>query len=575
MEAQTRVCQNCNNDFIIDSDDFGFYEKVKVPPPTFCFYCRMQRRQMWKNNLSLYSRKCVLCQKSIITLYSPEGGITPYCHKCWWSDKWDPKDYGQDYDFSKPFFVQFRELLQKVPHMATVTDDGIASLNCEYTNDCWFAKNCYMTFYSWRIENIMYSEYMIYGAKDCVDCLNIFNQGSWLYECSNCDKSFRLRNSQFSVSCSESHFLYDCRNCIECFMCTGLRNKKYHFKNVEYTKEEYEKIVESYRLDTWEGVQRAQKEYDEFILLYPRRFAYIFHSLNSTGDMLTDAKNSKYCFSAEAPENCRYFDNGAKPKDSYDINTAGEMTDCYEGITIDHSHLNHFGIYSVKSQDIRYTQQCHSSKHLFGCVSLRNGNYCILNKQYTKEEYEELIPRIIAHMNEMPYVDKAGCVYKFGEFYPGEQSMYGYNESIASEEFPMTKEDILARGYNWQDKIQRTTGKETLTPDKIPQAIDEVPDTLVNEILVCESCGRNYKVIQNELIFYRKLGVPVPRRCFHCRHALRQKRRNPFRLWHRQCMCTKDNHEHADICDNQFETTYAPERPEIIYCEGCYQKEVN
>ena len=27
-------------------------------------------------------------------------------------------------------------------------------------------------------------------------------------------------------------------------------------------------------------------------------------------------------------------------------------------------------------------------------------------------------------------------------------------------------------------------------------------------------------------------------------------------------------------CTNEFETSYAPERPEIVYCESCYQKEV-
>jgi hypothetical protein len=27
-------------------------------------------------------------------------------------------------------------------------------------------------------------------------------------------------------------------------------------------------------------------------------------------------------------------------------------------------------------------------------------------------------------------------------------------------------------------------------------------------------------------------------------------------------------------CNNTFETSYAPERPEIVYCERCYQGEV-
>jgi hypothetical protein len=29
----------------------------------------------------------------------------------------------------------------------------------------------------------------------------------------------------------------------------------------------------------------------------------------------------------------------------------------------------------------------------------KTNNTCILNRQYTKEEYEELVPKIIKHMN--------------------------------------------------------------------------------------------------------------------------------------------------------------------------------
>ncbi|MFA7000330.1 MAG: hypothetical protein WC241_04440, partial [Candidatus Paceibacterota bacterium] len=100
--SQVKICQNCKKDFIIESDDFSFYEKIKVPAPTFCPECRMQRRYAWRNIMSLYNSKCGLCDKSVISLYSPESGITVYCNKCWWSDKWDPKSYALDYDFSKP-----------------------------------------------------------------------------------------------------------------------------------------------------------------------------------------------------------------------------------------------------------------------------------------------------------------------------------------------------------------------------------------------------------------------------------------------------------------------------------------
>ena len=62
---------------------------------------------------------------------------------------------------------------------------------------------------------------------------------------------------------------------------------------------------------------------------------------------------------------------------------------------------------------------------------MRNNSYCILNKQYTKEEYEALVSKIIEQMNTMPYVDKNGVTYKYGEFFPIELSPFGYNETVA------------------------------------------------------------------------------------------------------------------------------------------------
>ena len=564
-QSTTVKCQNCKHDFTIEPDDFSFYEKIKVPPPTFCPECRMQRRYAWRNIMSLYNRNCDLCGKSVVTLYSKESGITVYCNKCWWSDKWDPKSYAMDYDFSKPFFVQFRELMQNVPHIAMMNDDGIASTNCEYTHDIWVSKNCYMVFSGWHLENIMYS-FFTEAGKDMMDCMIIKRENSWLYECMNCSNSYQLKYSHLCKACVDSSFLYDCRDCSDCFICSELRNKKYYFKNKEYSKDEYEKILNEYKLDTYSGFEKAKKEYNDFVLKTPKRCVQTFQVKDCSGENISNSKNSHNCFVVRALENCKYCDFLSEDKDSYDLTVAGKLSECYEGIVTDHSQLNLFGIFSVKSQDIRYTENCHNCKHIFGCNGLRDSDYYILNKQYTKEEYAEIIPKIIKHMNDMPYVDKKGNEYRFGEFFPSELSTFGYNETQAQEQFPLDKDEAIKNGYKWQDNIQRTTGKETLKPEDIPESINEVGDTITGEILSCVECKRNYKIVPNELVFYRKMIIPIPRRCFYCRHLDRVNRRQPLKLWHRKCM--------KEGCNNEFETSYAPERPEIVYCETCYQKEL-
>ena len=101
MKSETKQCQNCKKDFIVEPDDFLFYEKIKVPPPTFCPECRNQRRMSWRNERSLYKRKCSAPKhnEEVISMYDPKSPYVIFDNKYWWSDEWNPTDYGLQYDF--------------------------------------------------------------------------------------------------------------------------------------------------------------------------------------------------------------------------------------------------------------------------------------------------------------------------------------------------------------------------------------------------------------------------------------------------------------------------------------------
>ncbi|MBI5621388.1 hypothetical protein HY933_00795 [Candidatus Falkowbacteria bacterium] len=187
-----------------------------------------------------------------------------------------------------------------------------------------------------------------------------------------------------------------------------------------------------------------------------------------------------------------------------------------------------------------------------------------MNKQYSEAEYKKIVPKLVAKM-------KADGEY--GEFFPVEYSPYGYNESTASEYYPLSREEVLAKGWRWQDDLPGTRGQETLPPENISDTIQDVPATIEQEILACQ-CGKNYKLIPQEVVFYRQQNLPIPRFCPFCRHLERIALRNPRRLYHRQCMCEQSGHQHTGKCAVEFETTYAPDRPERVYCETCYQKEI-
>lgn len=174
-------------------------------------------------------------------------------------------------------------------------------------------------------------------------------------------------------------------------------------------------------------------------------------------------------------------------------------------------------------------------------------------------------------MNDMPYIDSKGRVYKYGEFFPSELSPFCYNETIAQEYFPLTKEQALEQGYKWKDKEERNYSIDIKNED-IPDDINNVNDDIISKVIECQhkdcnhQCTEAFKIIPEELQFYKRMNLPIPHLCPNCRHYERLSQRNPLKLWHRRCM--------KEGCNNEFETSYAPERPEIVYCEKCYQKEV-
>jgi hypothetical protein len=227
----------------------------------------------------------------------------------------------------------------------------------------------------------------------------------------------------------------------------------------------------------------------------------------------------------------------------------------------------------VGIKDSDYLYACRNSSNLFACIGLKNKQYCILNKQYTKEEYEELIPKIKKHMDDMPYVDAQGRVYKFGEFFPPEFSPFAYNDTVTPEHFPLSKEEILAFGGKWYE-TPKTEFATTMEAENLPDDIVDTADLVTKEIIACMECKRAYRIISMELDFLRYNKIPLPRFCVDCRHKKRISQRNSSKLYDRSCACEQTGHDHVGKCQNEFQTSYAPDRPEIVYCEGCYQKEV-
>lgn len=541
-----KPCAQCKTPFGIYTRDREFYKKMAVPEPTHCPLCRQQRRFAFRNERHLYRRKCDGSGKEIISMY-PEGSpYRVYAQDVWWQENWDGTQYGRPFDFSRPFFEQFAELMKEVPRIALLNVNSENSDYCNFTGD---VKNSYLIFGS------VYSEDCYYGSpyysKNCVDTL-VLRECELSYECIDCRK---LYNCFYCQDCNYSNdllYCFDLQSCSDCMGCVGLRNKKYCMFNKQLTKEEYLKRRAAIDFPNPAHHAKLRTELEKLKQKTPHLDMLATKSENVSGSHVFNSKNTFDSFFADRCEDASYCAQVVDLKDCYDNNYTEENELCYEYLGMYGTRKTAFSLFCRHTNEVYYSDYLVNCESMFGCTNLRNKKYCILNKQYTKKEYEELVPRIIEHMK------RTG---EWGQFFPISISPFAYNETVANEYFPISEQKAAENGWRWKTEDAREFQPQTI---QIPTKIADVKDDICYEILTCEVTGKNYRIIPQELDFYRKMKLPIPRKHPDQRHAERIAKRNPRRLWDRTC----------DQCKKPIRTSYSPESKWKVYCEECYLKEI-
>ncbi|MFH0806739.1 MAG: hypothetical protein V1885_03390 [Candidatus Brennerbacteria bacterium] len=567
MKQETRDCQNCKQPFVIEAEDFSFYEKMTVPAPTWCPKCRLQRRLAFFNLFNLWKRKCDLCGNEMIAMYPPEASYKVYCPHCWWGDGWDPYNYGREYDFSRPFFAQFSELWHEVPLLGLSL--SLNSIDTSpYNNHAGGLKNCYLLFHADFCEDSAYGAYLN-------RCKSVFDSSLTISSEHCYDMLHSYRNNRCvggrsqvteSIDCA---FLKDSMNCQHCFASANMRNKKYYIFNQPYSKEGYEEEMKKWDLGSYRTYQEAKRRAEEHLVTLPPKPTMDEFTTNCTGSHVFQAKNCKDCFEVVGAEDCRYVHMVQDPpvKDCYDVTSWGNNTQrCYEGCVVG-EFVSDLKFCQESGINLYFAEYCKlstgGSRH-FGCVSVKKGEYAILNKHYSKEEYRALTEKIRKHMDEMPYVDKRGGVYKYGEFFPVELSPFAYNKTIADIFFPLSKREAEERGYVYMEPEVRTY-TVTKQAKNLPDHIKDAPNDIVKETIACEKCGKGYKVTEMELAFLRNMNLPLPRRCPFCR--IQEK----FAQWVKNLRVIDRT---CGKCGVTFQTNYPKEEAPHILCKRCYLKEI-
>jgi hypothetical protein len=311
-------------------------------------------------------------------------------------------------------------------------------------------------------------------------------------------------------------------------MCFNLRNKQYCIRNKQYSKEEYEnEIAKIFPLKS-SHLKDLQAEYTHIKNTSAiRQATYTVNSENSIGDLLFESKNVYFGFDSIHVEDCNYIYDGIDVKDSMDLYHVGWAELMYECHAISNGYNCRFCHFTYDNTNATYCDSTQNCKNVFGCVGLKHEEYCIFNKKYPKEQYEKLVAQITEHM---------GKTGEFGEFFPINFSPFAYNQARVQEYYPLTRETAPT----WSDFIP-------------------TPPPINENTSICEITGKPFKMVPGELEFYRKNGIPLPRRHPDQRYLDRIAKRVPRALW-------------LGICSKCGTKTWTS--TERMYCKECYLKEI-
>ncbi len=312
--------------------------------------------------------------------------------------------------------------------------------NSEYAeaSGAW-VKNCYLDFWAYMdCENILYT----YEAKE--KCTNVYNsvmvwdRSENIYQSNSILNGFNIFYSRFIYESSDIWFSSNLVGCKECILCDGLENASYQIQNKPYEKEEY-----------------FEKKKD----LLGRKWLYIglYENVSKIGvNMLSENVVGNFSIKSTSLENgynnYNIHDgknvilagcvNGNHYMYNVAVSGAPQGNHYYNVLNSgwgDHMYCSEV----VTGSKLYYSYHCFECHHCLGCIWLKNKSYYILNKQYTKEEWEVFAEKIFASM------EADGTL---GEFFPASMNPFYFNDTLAyliDESF--TKEEVIQEWYLWRE----------------------------------------------------------------------------------------------------------------------------
>lgn len=594
--VNTSICKYCLADFPLYSLEKEQYDKSGFKYPNSCPTCRFRLLYSFFNDKHLYNRKDKKTWKNIISILSDEYSWEVIEANSYRNLLVDDLWFNYWKEIWSDIFKDFLNLYNDFPKTSRLVFQWVE--NWDYSSHVGTSKNLYLSYCVFsECEDIYYS-LKITDSKNVFDSYAIASSSN-VYSSRTIWTSHDVSFSRNSVDCSWLLFCSDMNNCKECIFCCNQVNKSYMVYNKQYSKEEYEKIKK--------GIYEKLLDYNQFLFLKQKFIEFLDENLidwlinmnncqKVNGESIFFSYNCVNVFSWNGLSNCINVFVGwdfAEDKSEKIINSVEFWTNCENTIW---SFSFGYNIYNVNfswfiaiSSNIDYCIDLEWCEDCLFCIWLRNKKYCILNKQYEKQDYFKKKQEII---------DTLKVSWKWWDFIPFEASPFPYNDTLTYDYFKVNKviysdlrEEIIDENaiwivrvfWNdfisdaeldlwWKEKIKikwRTKNKEINIPENMEilnsndiPSIEEVWSDIVNKTIICEETGRPFRIIKQELDYLKKKWFPLPR--IHQENRI-DKMFSDRPTWQMYLwICDKCNNETLSVFKN---------KPKFkVYCAECYKK---
>ena len=413
---------------------------------------------------------------------------------------------GLDLDDSVSFFELFGRLMKKTDMPSMYSFWG--NENADFADTVGASKNIYLSsVVIINCENVLYSSNVKDGSTNVLNSVMVLEDSNNVYNCFGVKTWFNIFYSNYIYNCSDIRFSANLNGCKDCIFCTDLENQSYCIENKQFEKDEYMK-------------QKAEilKNKKEFLQYYMKVRQYDGKNVactNSEGNFLMNCENVQdghLSFNVKDGRNIVLAFSREPNERFYDVFCAGRSTDMY-GVsvawTFSSKVFNSFAIQN--SSNIYYGFFLSDCSYCLGCIGLKNKQFCILNKQYSQEDWYEEAGKIFAQM------DKEGTL---GDCFPGSINPFYFNDTMAYlVDDTFNKEEV---GKEWYLRRDNEITTDIPANADVIQAKDldkfqrfsfkgerEIDPEIMKKVIKDDTWDL-YKIVKMEYDFLMRYGLPLP-----------------------------------------------------------------